>query len=100
MKRLLHLLMIVLVGVAAALPAGAAVRYQLPPPPWDVGGGGGSDACQACYAAAYNRYNSTVKDSCQSFPVNITPWTIALCVQAAQGVLNQDLANCVTDVCS
>jgi hypothetical protein len=108
MKRsrfFLAILFVCLAGFLAATPAvatqacGPGGCKQIDPPD-PLSGGGGSPACQACNAGAYDRYNSTVKDSCQSFPVNLTPWTIAWCVQTAQSVLNQDLTNCLTDACS
>lgn len=60
-------------------------------------GGGGGDPCGQCQAAAYTRYTTTVANSCNSFPVNLFGWTIAICINTAQGVLSQDLINCSTD---
>ena len=100
MRKMRSVGLLLAVFIVSANAAFAGIKYPLPPPPdLDPWGGGGNDACAACVSAAYARYTSTVKETCNSFPVNLFGWTTAICVSVAQNVLAQDLVNCATDVC-
>ena len=91
-----------LLGLFTLLLAAPAMAQRAPfqQDPGDlnpVGGCSPNDQCCVCKTAAIQKYNSCVSSKCNEFPVNITGWTKALCMNQCASVKAQDIINCTID---
>lgn len=84
------------VALVSASPA-LAVFNQDPGTGGPPGACPPNDQCCLCLSEAWVKYSQCVSSNCDTFPVNITGWTKALCIRQCASVREQDVVKCTTD---